>query len=316
MREQERILAGELAGGWSFAVILAAFVVAARRRFDRHVDRRMVTRFAWRFVLKAPGGDRFQVRDVDATLRVFMGDEYLSDALTDVFGEITYAVLFALADDLELTDQQVVQLVAEAEAEIVGTMADGRETDRSILGDGRYRRIHRPYLAEKHWLPARPDDRRPPRTPKPPAGRRAPTSLAGRYVLSLLLHRGAVQGVSSDDVPNGDLLRVMRTSFAVAAPLYLHPDPDVREIDALVATTRKTLLLSLDPMKAAYLVRLAVGERVPLDGITSEDVYLACSLMWSVIAERWDRDEAVISDIIAEAEAGIEANGYRLTPGA
>lgn len=240
VRERDRILHRDLAGGWPFAVIPAAFLLAARRRFQPQVDRRMTTRFAWRFVLNAPGADRFLVRDVDTALRVAIGDEYLGDALPAGLGEIMYATLFGLADDLELSDRAAVELLAEAEGQIAlahrqeWAFPDGN-VDASILGDAHWRRTRQPYLVAKNWLPARTGDCRPPRTPRSDElRRRAPRTLAGRYVRSFLVHSGQKREVDSDDVPHQDLLRVMRTSFALAAPLYLHPDPDVREIAELV----------------------------------------------------------------------------------
>jgi hypothetical protein len=39
-------------------------------------------------------------------------------------------------------------------------------------------------------------------------------------------------------------------------------------------------------MKAEYLARTAVREKVPLDGISGDDVYAACSLMLMAVAGR------------------------------
>ena len=300
---------------WPLALVSAAFAGAVARRFAGRFDRRMTTRFATRMVRHAPGADRFLVRHVDTVLRMATGDAHLYGAVVadestaEDHLRIPYATLLALVDDLELDDDQVRALLAEAGA-AAGAAGERGPMDLSELDLGGFRRTHRRYLADRDWLPARPAVLRAPRGPGAVRRTGRPESRAGRYVHEFLLARGP-GGLGPDDVPYPDLLRVMRSAFALAIDRHLHPDADVREIDQLVVAAQG-IHPELDFMKTEYLARTGLGERVPMDGITGADVYGACSLMLAAIAARWDFHDAALTSVVLEAEESVGRSGYRL----
>ena len=65
-------------------------------------------------------------------------------------------------------------------------------------------------------------------------------------------------------------------------------------------------------MKSEYIARTATCEDVPLDGITSRDVYLSCFLMLTAIIDWWGQDPAMAEAIIGEAEEAVRASGHAL----
>src|SRR5688572_1548884 len=74
--EQRRLKAAWTTDAWD-EVIPVAFALAVRRRFGRYGDRRVTTRFAKRFVARAPEGADFKAREVEAVLRGVSGEDAL-----------------------------------------------------------------------------------------------------------------------------------------------------------------------------------------------------------------------------------------------
>jgi hypothetical protein len=126
----------------------------------------------------------------------------------------------------------------------------------------------------------------------------------GRYLRAAML-RDTQERDSLGAVPSLDLTRVYRSALIVALPRYLHPDPSLPEITALVLLARDTFLAELDVLKTEYVARAALSEEVPIDGLTSKDVFLACSLMLMIIADWWAQDEAAISSVVVAAEERV-----------
>ena len=322
--EQRRLRAAWTTDAWD-EVIPVAFALAVRRRFGRYGDRRVTTRFAKRFVARAPEGTDFKAREVEAVLRGVSGeDALLATVDPGTAGGIMHAGLVALVDDLDLDDDAVNQLVVAAEQQIsaayraVGTPPDGPpDAPRSVLET--YRRTHRRYLRDEDLLPDRQGEPRRPRAPQDDsstAGRKrrevsGPVSLAGRYLRASML-RDTAERDSLGTVPSLDLTRVFRSALIAALPRYLHPDPSLPEITALVLLARDTFHAELDVLKTEYVARAALDEDVPIDGLTSKDVFLACSLMLMVIADWWGQDEAAISDVVVAAEERVAESGHRL----
>jgi hypothetical protein len=301
-----------------------AFALAARRRFTADVDRRTAALFAGRFVAQAPHAAAFSPRDTEAVLRGVTGEDAL---LTTVGPEtrtrIMYAALFALADDLELDDHDADELVVQAERQIA---AAHRAVDVPPIGPAHasaidfdfHRRTHHRYLTDDDVRPGRPDAPRRPRSPSDDerTGRKRrevlrPATLAGRYLRATLL-RDPAERARIGEVSNTDLLRIHRSAIGAALTQYLHPDPSLPEITALVTLTRDTFYPDLDMMKTEHVARAALDEEVPLDGLTSKEVYLAGSLMLMTIADWWGQDDPAISRVAVAAEAKVAATGYQL----
>ncbi|MEU4560956.1 hypothetical protein AB0F72_21465 [Actinoplanes sp. NPDC023936] len=275
----------------------------------------MTTRFAWKMVKSAPGAENFLIRHVDGILRFGMGDGQLVESLlVEDFGEILFAALLALLDDLEFEDSDVTALLAEAEHMVGARPADLRlkpgDIKVSDLDYRRYQLVGRRYLADKDWLPSRPEDIRPPRDAGDEFLRGEPATLTGRHVRAVLL-RDSAQEADLDDLANIDLLRVVRSTFAIMINRYLYPDPDVREIDQLVARAHPGGS-EPDFLKVEYLARTAMREKPPMDGLTGRDVYMACWWMLAVITDDWGRDEAAITSAVLEAEEAVAESGHRL----
>ncbi len=298
--------------------------MAARRRFPADVDRRTVTRFAVEFVARAPGATRFAARDVEAVVRGVTGeDALLATVNPEIRTRIMYAALFALADDLDLDDGAADELVRQAEQQITAAY---RAVDVPPTGSGNdpridfdfHRRTRRRYLSDDDVLPGRPGTPRRPRSPQDDKKTRKrrrdgprPSTLAGRY-LRATLRRDDLERARIGEVSNADLLRIHRSAIGTALTMYLHPDPSLAEITALVTLTRDTFYPDLDVMKTEYVARAALNENVPIDGLTSKDVHLASSLMLTVIADWWEQDDAAISSVAVTAEANVAATGYQL----
>ena len=152
---------------------------------------------------------------------------------------------------------------------------------------------------------------RPPR-PFPAEKRRStePASQAGRYLRRQLRGEPYARLRESNDVPMIDLLRVARQGFTVAVRwYYLHPDPDLLETMALAFTTKACHWPDIDLMKAEYLTRTALGEKVPLDGITNRDAYPSCVFMLNTIIDGWDGDDGALCFILAAAEESVARRG-------
>jgi hypothetical protein len=182
-RERDRIIADELDASWPFEIVVLAVVVAARRWFDERWDRRVIHAFARQFVAQAPGGSGFAVRDAEALLRGFTGDPHLLAATSEAerLPELYYALLLALADDLELGDAEADRLLAEAVRETSAALQlatqrpEDTGVDPAVLRQ--YRRIHRRYLTDTEIVPA---PTTPPREPTPIPATRTPTDTPSR----------------------------------------------------------------------------------------------------------------------------------------
>jgi hypothetical protein len=316
-RTAARISRKELGGDWPFELTCMAFVLAVRRRFEPGTDRRMATRFAWKMVQSAPGAEKFLIRHVDAMVRLGMGDEEAGPSLpAERYADRMYATLLALLDDLELDDRQVAEFLEETERReyeergrhiVVVKPGEFRFRDIDLR---RYQRVHRRYLADKHWLPPRAGELRPPRGPGEGLRTGQPSSLAGRFARAAMLRR-LDEGPDVDDVPNVDTVRLAWTTFAVVITRYLYADADIREMTPLVRRAHRADG-ELDPMKMEYLLRTGMGEHLPMDGVTAREVYKGSSLMLGLMIEDWGRDEAAITAAVLDAEEELAAAGHRL----
>ncbi|MFI2652744.1 hypothetical protein [Micromonospora fulviviridis] len=83
-------------------------------------------------------------REAEAAIRVYLGEEHLAESMAgDVLGNVRYALLFALADDLGLDDDEVVGLLRSTEDVILtgrqtglfGSLADEWSTVPRMDGD-------------------------------------------------------------------------------------------------------------------------------------------------------------------------------------
>ncbi|MEU4420197.1 hypothetical protein AB0F81_06195 [Actinoplanes sp. NPDC024001] len=274
------------------------------RLFDDRWDRRVITTFARRVVERLPDGATIVPRHVEVVVRGLLGEtELFGDADHGEEPEIFLDVLFAMVDELGLDDAAVHALLADAEEQAARAegLCLGPDMDGDTVPDGgRWRRTRRRYLTDDDFVARRPATLRRPRLFIPGDGPQ-PYSKAGRYLRGLTLRRPEL-GPPVEDVPNHDLLLVTRTALVAAAPRYFNPDPDIAEIAALARETRKTYGSELDLMKGEYLARTALNETVPLDGITSRDVYLCCTLLVCAIADWWSHNDAAVCAVIVDAE--------------
>ena len=62
-------------------------------------------------------------------------------------------------------------------------------------------------------------------------------------------------------------------------------------------------------MKAEYTIRLIMGENVSLDGMKKSDIYRAGAALLQVIAEWWQRDETLLTELIEDAERTLTRQG-------
>lgn len=313
-RERDRVLAKHQADSWPMELVTAAYALVARRWWDERWDRRVVFAFARRFVDQAPGGSGFLVRDVEAMLRAATGELYLAASLADAprLPELPYALLLALADDLNMGDTEVDPLLAEAAQERAAALAMVEPLEDAVnepVALRRYRRIHRRYLMDDDVVPRRPE---PPREPRPvdavrgAGGHAGPATRAGRFLRSYLL---GIEGPAAGEVSDADRFRIVRSTLSEALWLYLPEDPDLREISALVRGAQAAYPQDVDPMKAEYTVRLIMGETVSLDGMKKRDIYRNGAAMLQVIAEWWQRDQAVLTEVIEDAEKTLARQG-------
>jgi hypothetical protein len=98
------------------------------------------------------------VRDAELMLRGFTGDAHLMAATSEIdnLPELYYALLLALADELEVSDAEVDGLLAAAarESKAVSDLVEmpgNADIDPAVLR--RYRRIHRRYLVDVDLVP-------------------------------------------------------------------------------------------------------------------------------------------------------------------
>jgi hypothetical protein len=319
--ECARVLRRELPEGPQVEVVVPACLLAARRLFDERWDLRVITVFAQRVVERGPADDAVIPRYIEGFLRGMLGE---MDLLTDDSAftlEIPRVALFAMVDELALDDGAIDELLVEAEVETakakgLGLLESELDGDATLPDAGPWRRTYRRYLTDDDFVPRRhPTPRRPlVFSPEKAKGRRqgiaAPVSKAGRYLRSQTRRKDTDEW-DLDQIPNADLLRVARNAFAAAVVRYLPPDPDISEIAALAGEARKSFRSEPNLMKAEYLVRTAMLEKMPLDGITSADVYISCVCMVSIIFDWWDSDDAA-SVIMAKAEEMVERKGHVL----
>jgi hypothetical protein len=317
---RERILREELPGGPPIAMTSVACMVAARRVFDERWDRRVITMFAQRVVERIVTDGSIIARHIETFLRGALGEtDLIAGAVPDSPGTPRVA-LFAMVNELGLDDAAVDALLAETEAEVakmegLGLVEDPEYDGDPLPDDGPWQRTHRRYLTDGDFVPRRHlTPRRPlvlfPEKPKGRARLASPISKAGLYLRSVT-RRKLVGDGGVERIPNADLLRVVRTAFPIALAKYLPPDPDISDFTALARQARTSFGSELDLMKAEYLARLAGFEKIPLDGITSKDVYLSCLLMLTIIFDWWGSDDSA-SYILAQAEEVVEQKGHVL----
>jgi hypothetical protein len=317
-------------GGWA-EVMPTAAAMAAWRRFGER-DLRLATRFAQRFVEAAPGADNFPHWEVEAVLRGLLGEELLLRSVDGKrAGAIMHALLFALVDDLQLDDEQVDDLLLAAERAVADAYDHEKRPpqgapDPPMLDGTMHQRTGHRYLTDADLQqfraandPASGTSSRPRPTQKSrlrgrKAALRGQATLAGRCVkASMLRHSDERRHLEATLKRLGgiDLPLMVRAAFAVAVPQQFAPNADLREIAEFVAATR-TFYDQLHLMDTEYLVRAALGETIAAPAMEVRAEILAKTLMLGTIADWWDRDDAAIDQVIAEAERNLAEEGYSL----
>jgi hypothetical protein len=321
-RERERIARGELADGLPFEASIAACGLLAGRLFDERWDRRLISTFAERVVATMPAASALVPREIEAILRGLTGEgELLATANYEDAPGIVLAPLFALADELALDDGAVGALLVEAEREAAkaASLAAPREPDDDPMPAGeQWRRINRRYLTDNDF-PVR--EHAVARQPRPfPADRYParkwrrmpePESLAGRYLRNLVL-RQHHRGPQVSEVPDDDAFQMARAAFTIAVKMYLHPDPELVETMALASAARATFWADLDLLKAEYLTRWILGEKMSFTGVIRRDVYASCVFQLGAIIDAWNNDDVAACAILVEAERDVAASGHVL----
>ncbi|WP_250004824.1 hypothetical protein [Actinoplanes sp. M2I2] len=320
--ERDRILGTELSDGWWPEVMPVAFAIAALRRFGQFGDRRLVTAFARRFVERAPGAQGFAARTVEAVVRGSMSEAWLLGAVDPVrAGEIMYAGLFALADDLELDDDQVDGLLAEAEKVVSAVALPAGGEGAALLEMRTCRRTGQRYLTDADRLPDLTRRMRSPwRPPAPPRSRKAqrrqppapePSTVVGRYLRALALREeGPDRTVETDGT---ELMTLALCVLVLIVRQYLPKAPDQREISALTRRAWETFRPQTDPITIEHMVRRALGEDIPVDDISAYDRYGSAVLVLGAIADDWNSDARAVGAVIAEAEQTAIDEGRTLT---
>ena len=248
-------------GGW-VEVMPTALAIAVAQRFGQE-DLRLLTVFVRRF-LERDQHREFSAADVEAVLRGVLGEQLLLASVDPGLAiEIMYALLFALVDELELSDEQADGLLAAAEQQMaaadreIGPPPEG-PPDLPVLADRMHRRTRQRYLSA--------DDGATPATKNPAesapgglgrlfggsrakqSGRRGsaaatgkPASLAGRFLSATMLrHSDERRRLSAivHELGNDDVTRLSRVAFTVAVRRHFSPDVHLRDIADLAATTR------------------------------------------------------------------------------
>ncbi|MET8149102.1 hypothetical protein ACIBSW_39610 [Actinoplanes sp. NPDC049668] len=320
--------------GWA-EVMPVAVAMAAQRRFGPH-DLRLITVFVRRFLARDPHGV-FSAADVEAVLRGVLGEELLFNSVDRATcGEIMYALLFALVDELELSDEQADGLLVAAERRVAAEYR-GVEVppegppDAPVITRGTRRRTRRPYLGGDVSMPAAPETPKPARgalgrvfggrksrPARPGRGARntSPSTLAGRFFSAAMLRHSeerirlsAILHESGSD----DVTRLGRVVFAVAVHIQFRPDSHLREISDLIAAAHG-YYSDLDLMATEYMVRAALGEDVPEPDLTVDDEMLIRMLVLGTLADLWKRDEPAVNAMIVQAEANLVEAGGSLAP--
>ncbi|WP_146179849.1 hypothetical protein [Micromonospora sp. RP3T] len=94
----------------------AAFALALHRWFSVVKDRREVTRCVARYNSAAPPEHRIPAREAEAVLRGTLGEAYLLDLVDEkATALIMYSMLFWLAHELGLSEEQLDDLVVAAD---------------------------------------------------------------------------------------------------------------------------------------------------------------------------------------------------------
>ncbi len=322
--ERDRILDTELDDGWWPEVTSAAFTIAAFRRFGKFGDRHLVTTFARRFVERAPGGQDFAARTVEAVVRGAIGEAWLLGAVDPVVaGEMMYPALFALVDELELDDAQVDALLAEAEAAMAAVVLPPGGEDAVRVEQQQCHRTGQRYLTDADRLPDLTRRMRSPwRPPAAPRSRKAlrrqaaapePSTVVGRFLWALAV-REQNSPDRSAETDGTELMTLALTVMVLIVRQYLPKAPDQREISALTKRTWETFRPQTDPIAIDHMVRRAVGEKTPVDDISAGDRYTAAALVLTAIADDWGSDARAVGAVIAEAEQTAIDEGRSLTP--
>lgn len=117
----------------------AAFALLLHRRFGGVQDLREVTQFVTHYNAIAPIEHRVPPREAEAVLRSGLGEEYLADLVDDeTTADIMYSLLFMLAHELALTEEQLDSLVTAADKLVtfVGTGFPEPRVDLSEIRKG------------------------------------------------------------------------------------------------------------------------------------------------------------------------------------
>lgn len=139
-----RHLAEHEATGSGLVVMGVAFLMLARRRFEKTDVVREVGWFVSAFNELAPPEERLPPREAEAVLRGALGETRLAAAVDDrLAGKIMYVLLLALVDDLKLGPPAVDRLLLGAEqmvAQVQSLMPEPSEDEPAkvvTIGDGK-----------------------------------------------------------------------------------------------------------------------------------------------------------------------------------
>ncbi len=320
---------------WS-EVMPTACAMAAARRFGQ-TDLRLITTFVRKFLARHPHSG-FSAADIEAVLRGLLGEERLLTSVNAAAaGEIMYAMLFALIDELDLSDEQADGLLAVAERQVRADYAavdvpPGGPPDAPVLSDIMHRRTRQPYLDGDAVPPPRLDDtstsnRGPGRLfggGGPPRSRRhsrknkaLPSTLAGRVITASMLRHSEERErwmAILRPLRTDDSTVLTRAAFTVAVRRHFRPDVDLREISDLVAAAREAFVPDLDLMATEFMIRAALGEDVPDPGLGEFDEVVARMLVLTGLSDWWNRDERAVNEVIVQAEADVLEAGGSLVP--
>ncbi|AGZ43464.1 hypothetical protein AFR_26000 [Actinoplanes friuliensis DSM 7358] len=299
-------------------VMPTALVLAAVRRFGRG-DLRLITVFVRKFLARR-GDDVFPAASVEAVLRGVLGEDLLFRSVEPAeAGDIMYALLFALVDDLDLDDEQADGLLAAVEKQLevdrraFGVPPEG-PPDAPVLPDVMHRRTRKPYLSSDDLVPSPEADGIPaPRRSRRGTRNAVPSTLAGRFIRAAMLRKSEERRHLSSvlkDLGTDDATILTRATFVVAVRRHFSPSVHLREISDLAAAAQAAFYPALNLMATEFMVRAALGEVVPDPGLSVHDEILARTLVLGTFADWWERDEAVVGSVIARAEADVaEAGG-------
>jgi hypothetical protein len=92
--------------------------------------------------------------------------------------------------------------------------------------------------------------------------------------------------------------------FGLIVRRRFEPDSPLAEISRTVAAAvREHALAALPPLDAEMLVRAALGEQVPIDGIEATVLHGVHLLLFASLADELALDDGELDDLVAEAEA-------------